>query len=172
MPEPAPAQTPTEAHQAEVLAQLTRRRDGLAAQTKEGKERLEAARAKVRQEETTVEGLEGEFKTVSDQVEAHWTATTTTTTTTQFGVWLFRGALQGEQLLAALVSSVDWVTRGTYLWTKSSRWAANRGTLLGATPGIVEGHRTPNGALVCRWVCADVRKPELLLSVRVTRSLA
>ena len=30
------------------------------------------------------------------------------------GVWLFRGALQGEQILAALVSSVDWVVRGTY----------------------------------------------------------
>ena len=30
------------------------------------------------------------------------------------GVWLFRGAVRGEQLLAALVSSVDWVPRGTY----------------------------------------------------------
>ena len=34
--------------------------------------------------------------------------------TSSSGVWLFRGALQGEQLLAALVSSVDWVFRGNY----------------------------------------------------------
>ena len=30
------------------------------------------------------------------------------------GVWLFRGAVRGEQLLAALEFSVDWVVRGTY----------------------------------------------------------
>ena len=30
------------------------------------------------------------------------------------GVWLFKGALRGEQLLAALVSTLDWVVRGTY----------------------------------------------------------
>ena len=30
------------------------------------------------------------------------------------GGWVLRGALRGEQLLAALVSSVDWVVRGTY----------------------------------------------------------
>ena len=30
------------------------------------------------------------------------------------GVWVCRGALRGNQLLAALVSSVDWVVRGTY----------------------------------------------------------
>ena len=30
------------------------------------------------------------------------------------GVWLFLEALRGEQLLAALVSSFDWVVRGTY----------------------------------------------------------
>ena len=34
--------------------------------------------------------------------------------TSSSGVWLFRGALRGEQLQAALVSTVDWVSRGTY----------------------------------------------------------
>ena len=64
------------------------------------------------------------------------------------GVWLFRGALQGEQILAALVSSVDWVVRGTYrtAWAvaprcrcsyaygrRGSRWATDRRTLLGVS---------------------------------------
>ena len=30
------------------------------------------------------------------------------------GLWVFRGVSRGEQLLAALVSSVDWVVRGIY----------------------------------------------------------
>ena len=66
MPEPAPAQTPTEAQRAEVFAQLTRRRDGLVKRVKDGKDRLEAARARVRQEETAVEELERDLKAVSD----------------------------------------------------------------------------------------------------------
>ena len=68
-PEPAPAQTPTEAQRAEVFAQLTR--DGLVKRVKDGKDKLEAARARVRLEEAAVEELEKEFKTVSEQVEAH-----------------------------------------------------------------------------------------------------
>ena len=47
VPEPAPAQTPTEAQRAEVFAQLTRRRDGLVKRVKDGKDKLEAARARV-----------------------------------------------------------------------------------------------------------------------------
>ena len=71
VPEPAPAQTPTEAQRAEVFAQLTRRRDGLVRRVKEGKDKLEAARARVRLEEAAVDDLEKELKTVSEQVEAH-----------------------------------------------------------------------------------------------------
>ena len=103
------------------------------------------------------------------------------------GVWLFRGAVRGEQLLAALVSSVDWVVRGTYrtawaveprcpllicVWAEGSCWATYRVSLLEATPGFVEGHRTSHGTLVCRWGCADVCELELLRWVGVVRSLA
>ena len=70
-PEPAPAQTPTEAQRAEHYAQLARRQDELGRRVKEGKERLEAARAEVRQEEEAVAGLEGELRTVADQCAAH-----------------------------------------------------------------------------------------------------
>ena len=70
-PEPAPVKTPTEAQRAEVFAQLTRRRDGLMKRVKEGQVRVDAAKAKVRQEEAVVEDLERELKTVSDQVDAH-----------------------------------------------------------------------------------------------------
>ena len=38
---------------------------------KEGKEKLEAARAQVCLEKAAVEGLEGELRTVADQCEAH-----------------------------------------------------------------------------------------------------
>ena len=43
-----------------------------------------------------------------------WLGWTPLLRTPSSGVWLFRGAVRGEQLLAALVSTVDWVTRGTY----------------------------------------------------------
>ena len=66
-PEPAPVKTPTEAQRAEVFAQLTKRQDGLAKRVKDGQGRVEAAKAKVRQEEAVVEELER----VSDQVDAH-----------------------------------------------------------------------------------------------------
>ena len=36
----------------------------------------------------------------------------TVTSHPKLGVWVFRGALRGKQLLAALVSSVDWFVRG------------------------------------------------------------
>ena len=70
-PEPAPVKTPTEAQRAEVFAQLTRRQDGLMKRVKEGQVRVDAAKAKVRQEEAVVEELERELKVVSDQVDAH-----------------------------------------------------------------------------------------------------
>ena len=70
-PEPAPVKTPTEAQRAEVFAQLTRRRDGLMKRVKEGQVRVDAAKAKVRQEEAVVEELERDLKAVSDQVDAH-----------------------------------------------------------------------------------------------------
>ena len=47
-------------------------------------------------------------------------------------------------------------------WAESSRRATNWGTLLGASPGFVEGQRTSDGTLVCRWRYADMREPELL----------
>ena len=58
------------------------------------------------------------------------------------------------------------------VWAEGSRWATNRGSLLGVTPGFMEGHCTSHGTLVCRWGCADVRKPELLRWVRVMCTLA
>ena len=70
-PEPAPVKTPTEAQRAEVFAQLTKRQDGLMKRVKEGQVRVDAAKAKVRQEEAVVEELERELKVVSDQVDAH-----------------------------------------------------------------------------------------------------
>ena len=70
-PEPVPVQTPTEAQRAEVFAKITRQRDGLVRRVKEGKDRVEAAKVKVRNEEATVEELEKELKVVSDQVDAH-----------------------------------------------------------------------------------------------------
>ena len=53
------------------------------------------------------------------------------------GVWVLRGALRGEQLLDALVSSVDWVVRGTHCtaWAVTPRcrspYAYGRELLLG-----------------------------------------
>ena len=70
-PVPAPVKTPTEAQRAEVFAQLTRKQDGLARRVKDGQGRVEAARAKVRQEEAALVELERELKGVSDQVDAH-----------------------------------------------------------------------------------------------------
>ena len=43
-----------------------------------------------------------------------WIGWTPLLHTPSSGVWLFRGALRWEQLLAALVSTVDWLVRGTY----------------------------------------------------------
>ena len=96
----------------------------------------------------------------------------------QFGGLALEGGRFGrEQLLVALVSTVDWVARGTYrtAWAVEPRCLCsyaygrrvavgppNRGLLLGATPGFVEGHRTSHSTMVCRWGCADVCKPELL----------
>ena len=106
-----------------------------------------------------------------------WLGWTPLLRTPSSGVWLFRGAVRGEQLLAALASTVDWVSRGTYrnAWAVEPRclcsYACGRKVAVGpqtgarswgATPGLVEGHRTSHGTLVCRWGCADVRKPELL----------
>ena len=70
-PEPAPAQTPTEAQRAEQNAQLARRQDELEGRVKERKENLEVATAQVRVEEAAVEALEGELRTVADQCAAH-----------------------------------------------------------------------------------------------------
>ena len=70
-PVPAPVKTPTEAQRAEVFAQLTKKQDGLARRVKDGQGRVEAARAKVLQEEAALVELERELKGVSDQVDAH-----------------------------------------------------------------------------------------------------
>ena len=56
------------------------------------------------------------------------------------GAWVFRGALRREQLLAALVSSVDWVARDTYrtAWAVSPRCCSHaygRGVAVGPQTG-------------------------------------
>ena len=105
----------------------------------------------------------------------------------QFWGLAFPGSVGGEQLLAALVSTVDWVVWGTYrtAWAVAPRclcsYAYGRrlavgshtgGTLLGATPWFVEGLRTSIGTLVCRWRDADMCEPELLRWFGVVCSLA
>ena len=72
--------------------------------------------------------LAGECEVVSTIMQTHawssvstgpgeplrsWLGWTPLLRTPSSGVWLFRGALREEQLLAALVSTVDWVARGT-----------------------------------------------------------
>ena len=80
------------------------------------------------------------------------------------GCWVFRGALRGEQLFAALVSSVDWVVRGTY----RTAWVTPRcrcsqaygwGVDVGPHTRGRSWDRTPLGALVCRVGDADMREP-------------
>ena len=86
--------------------------------------------------------------------------------TVRSGVWLFRGALQGESLFSALVAAGDWVRKGSYhtAWSvpygsscylfvcvrarpryRAMYWTA---VLATACP-CVEGYRSPNEALVC-----------------------
>ena len=103
------------------------------------------------------------------------------------GVWLFRGGATGRAASCCACVHSGLGFSGTYrtalggraalsllicVWAKSSRWATNWGSLLGATPGFVEGHRTSIGTLVCLRGNADVCKPELLRWVRVVCSLA
>ena len=78
------------------------------------------------------------------------------------GGWVFRYALRGKQLLAALVSSVNWVARCTYrtAWAVSPRCCCSYAyglevlgrkleSALGVAPKFVEGRCTSDGALVC-----------------------
>ena len=57
------------------------------------------------------------------------------------GVWVCRGALRVNQLLAALVSSVDWVVRGTYRTARAVTqrcrcpYAYGRGVAVGPQTG-------------------------------------
>ena len=55
-----------------------------------------------------------------------WSGWTPLLHTPSSGVWLFRGALRGQQLLAALVFTVSWVVRGTY----RTAWAVEPRCLL------------------------------------------
>ena len=80
--------------------------------------------------------------------------------TTSSGIWIFRGALRGSQVLPALVSCFDCTVRGTcrtawavqpccriFVWERTCSWAANLGEL-GVSSGFVEGSRTLDCALV------------------------
>ena len=82
------------------------------------------------------------------------------------GVWVFRGALQGENLFSLLDAAGDWVQKGSYhtawggpwlflmflficVWTwprcRATHWKA----VLATACRSVEGYRTPDEALVC-----------------------
>ena len=79
------------------------------------------------------------------------------------GIWIFRGALRGSQVLPALASCFDWVVRGTYrtAWAvqpccRCSYSCGNGPAVgpqvlgnLGVSSRFVEGDRTLDGALVC-----------------------
>ena len=82
------------------------------------------------------------------------------------GVWVFRGALQGENLFSLLGAAGDWVTKGSYhtAWVVPSNSSCSCSYAYGHGPGYratywqavlaaacwcVEGYRTPDEAMVC-----------------------
>ena len=81
------------------------------------------------------------------------------------GVWLFRGALQGENLFSSLSAAGDWVKRGratqvggplgflVFLLVRVRAWPSCRSAywcaVLATASWYVEGYRTPDEALVC-----------------------
>ena len=80
--------------------------------------------------------------------------------TSSSGVWIFRGALRGSQVLPALVSCFDWAVRGTYrtAWAVQPccrcSYSYGSGPAVGpqasgnweASSGFVEGSRSLDGA--------------------------
>ena len=78
--------------------------------------------------------------------------------TSSSGVWIFRGALKGSQVLPALVSCFDWALAaqlGRYSRVVAAHTRMGADLLLGRKPrelgvssGFVEGSRTLDGALV------------------------
>ena len=103
------------------------------------------------------------------------------------GVWLFRGAVRGGQLLAAPVSTVDWVVRGSYRTARAvgprclCSYAYGRGVAVWPQTGarswellqdLWKAIAPQTGTLVCRWGCADVCESELLRWLGVVRPLA
>ena len=86
--------------------------------------------------------------------------------TARSGVWLFRGALQGESLFSSLVAAGDWVRKGSYhtAWSvpflffvllfvcvrARPRYGATHWKAVLASSGpFVEGYRSPDEAVVC-----------------------
>ena len=86
--------------------------------------------------------------------------------TERSGVWVFRGALQGENLFSLLDAAGDWERKGSYrtAWAvpcnsscscsyaygllpryRAAHWRA----VLATASRSVEGYRTPDAALVC-----------------------
>ena len=86
--------------------------------------------------------------------------------TDRSGVWLFRGAFEGENLFSSLDVAGDWEKKGSYhtavvgpLWFfmllfvrvrarpryRATHWKA----VLATASRCVEGYRTPDDAMVC-----------------------
>ena len=95
------------------------------------------------------------------------------------GVWFFQnaGSLWGRRVLPLLTGAVDWVWKGSYrtAWAVpggsscSCSYAYGRGPAVGphtegrclATASLcVEGHRSPDAALVCKGRSANGCEPE------------
>ena len=86
--------------------------------------------------------------------------------TVRLGVWSFRGALIGEDVLSSLVTAGDWVKQGSYhtawsvplaffvfllifVWARHSCRATNWRAVLATACWTVEGYRTPDEPMVC-----------------------
>ena len=99
--------------------------------------------------------------------------------TARSGVWVFRGALQGEKLFSLLDAAGDWEKKGSYrtAWAVpcnsscSCSYAYGHGPAIGPhtgercwplQAGVWEGYRTPDAALVCGGRCANCCEPEPL----------
>ena len=85
--------------------------------------------------------------------------------TERSGVWVFRGALQWENLFSLLDAAGDWEKKGSYhtsvggplrflmflficVWTWRRYRATHWRAVLATACRFVEGYRTPNEALV------------------------
>ena len=82
----------------------------------------------------------------------------TTLLRTQYsGGWVLQEALRAKQLLAALVSSVDWVVRGTYrtAWAVTPRCRCPHGY----GRGVAVGHKRVNDLGSFAMICGRLSHP-------------